>query len=121
MSIKNKTFYILIVTYLVIITVGSLTPVALKVEISHWDKVIHVLLYIPLGFLLSLPKVFSCVFLNFFILFVLGSLYGGVLELLQHFVPGRTPSWYDEIANVVGVGIGFSLGFLVEWIKKIRH
>ena len=114
MDSKNKTSYLFILLYLVFITCGSLSAVPLKVEIPNWDKVIHMLLYIPLGFFLSLPKIYSCSVLNFFVPLGFVSLYGGILELLQHLVPGRAPSWYDEIANVIGAGIGLSLGFLLK-------
>ena len=98
---------------------GSLTAVPpLKIEIPNLDKAIHILLYIPLGFLLSLLKIFSGFFLNFFLTLGFGSLYGAILELLQHFVPGRTPSWGDEIANVLGVGIGLGLGCLVKFLTQ---
>lgn len=117
MDRKNKTAFVLILLYLGFIAGGSLTPVPpLKIEIPNLDKAIHILLYIPLGFFLSLLKIFSGFFLNFFLPLWFGSLYGAILELLQHFVPGRTPSWGDEIANVLGVGIGLGLGFLVKFL-----
>jgi VanZ like family. len=117
MDRRNKTVFVLILLYLGLIAGGSLTPIPpLKIEIPNLDKAIHVLLYIPLGFLLSLLKIFSGGFLNFFLPLGLGSLYGAILELLQHFVPGRTLSWGDEVANILGVGIGLGLGFLAEFL-----
>jgi len=117
MDRRNKTVFVLILLYLGFIAGGSLTAIPpLKIEIPNLDKAIHVLLYIPLGFLLSLLKIFSGFFLKFFLPLGFGSLYGAMLELLQHFVPGRTFSWGDEIANILGVGIGLGLGFLVEFL-----
>jgi VanZ family protein len=117
MDRRNKTVFVLILLYLGFIAGGSLTAIPpLKIEIPNLDKAIHVLLYIPLGFLLSFLKIFSGFFLNFFLPLGFGSLYGAILELLQHFVPGRTLSWGDEIANILGVGIGLGLGFLVEFL-----
>jgi len=37
------------------------------------------------------------------------SVYGGALELLQFFVPGRTPSIIDWSANTVGALLGAGL------------
>lgn len=106
---------------MVIIAGGSLIAVPIKAElISGWDKVIHFIIYLPLGFLLSLPQIASCFFFNFLIALGFGSLYGAIIELLQNFVPGRTPSFYDEIANILGVGIGLSLGFLKNGLKKAK-
>jgi VanZ family protein len=117
MDRKNKNALILILLYLGFIAGGTLTPVPpIEIEIPNFDKVIHLLFYIPLGFLLSLPKIFSHIILNFFIPLAFGSFYGGMLELLQHFVAGRTSSWGDEIANVAGVGIGLGIGFLVQYL-----
>ena len=117
MDKKNKTAFVLCLLYLGFIAGASLTAVPpLKIEIPNLDKAIHILFYIPLGFLLSLLKIFSGFFLNFFLPLGFGSLYGAILELLQHFVPGRTPSWGDEIANILGVGIGLGLGFLVKFL-----
>lgn len=101
MDRKNKTAFVLILFYLGSIAGGSLTAVTpLKIEIPNLDKAIHILFYIPLGFLLSLLKIFSG-FFKFFLPLGFVSLYGAILELLQHFVLGRTPSWGDEIANVL--------------------
>ena len=117
MNRKNKTAFVLILPYLGFIAGGSLTAISPpNIEIPNVDKAIHVLLYIPLGFLLSLLKIFSGFFLNFFLSLGFGSLYGAMLELVQHFIPGRTSSWGDEIANILGVGIGLGLGILVEFL-----
>ncbi|MBW1679651.1 MAG: hypothetical protein JRJ08_05855 [Deltaproteobacteria bacterium] len=44
-----------------------------------------------------------------------------MMELLQNFVPGRTASFYDAIANGLGVGVGLSLGLSRGWIStKIK-
>jgi len=117
MDKKNKTAFVLCLLYLGFIAGASLTAVPpLKIEIPNLDKAMHVALYIPLGFLLSLLKIFSGFFLNFFLSLGFGSLYGAILELLQYFVPGRTPSWGDEIANMLGMGIGLGFGFIVKFL-----
>ena len=122
MDIKNKTAYILILLYMALIAGGSLTAVPLKVPVLRWDKEIHLLMYIPLGFLLSLPRMPSAFFLNFLIPLTFGSLYGAAMEILQGFVPGRSPSLYDGIANVLGVGIGLALCKTWMWLylKKVK-
>lgn len=37
---------------------------------------------------------------------------GGALELGQHFVPGRTPDFYDAAANSLGVVLGMIVALL---------
>src|SRR5258708_19110060 len=41
-------------------------------------------------------------------------LLGGVLELLQHFSPGRTPDIYDAWANAAGAVMGMIAGAVVR-------
>jgi len=107
---QNRKF-ILPILYLIFLAGGSLTPIPVKTEIiSGGDKAIHLILYIPLGYLLSFSKISSLFLLNFSIPFSLGTLYGGVLELLQNYIPGRSASFYDALANSLGVGIGLILG-----------
>lgn len=38
--------------------------------------------------------------------FVLGSFYGILLELIQIFVPGRYASYEDVLFDIIGIGIG---------------
>jgi VanZ family protein len=97
---------------------GSLLPISIEGGVfSGSDKLIHFLLYTPLGFLLSLPKVFSSCFLNFVVPLAFGSLYGASMEVLQSFAPGRTASLYDAAANVLGIGLGLAIGGTREWMK----
>lgn len=42
------------------------------------------------------------------------ALTGLILELLQHFVPGRTPDVLDELANISGVVCGMAFGSLIH-------
>jgi VanZ family protein len=39
------------------------------------------------------------------------------MELLQNYIPGRTASFYDALANSLGVGIGLILGQVGGLIK----
>ena len=104
------------------LAVGSLLPIAIETEVfSNSDKLIHYALYIPLGFLLSLTNLFATGLLNFTIPLVFGSLYGGVMEVLQNFVAGRTASGYDAVANVLGVGSGLAIGWMRGWMKVRRR
>ena len=119
MQVTQNRKFILPILYLIFLAGGSLTPIPVKTEIiSGWDKAIHLILYIPLGYLLSFSKISSLFLLNFSIPFSLGTLYGGVLELLQNYIPGRSASFYDALANSLGVGIGLILGQAGGLVKK---
>ena len=39
--------------------------------------------------------------------------YGGLIEVLQVFVPGRTAEWGDLLADGIGIGVGIVLAALV--------
>lgn len=118
MASSNKLLYFLIFLYLSIIATSSLVSIPFKVKIPNGDKLIHLLIYLPLGFLLSLPKISSRAVFNFLIPFGFGSIYGALLEVLQSFVPGRSSSWLDELANMAGIGLGLMIG---SWAKKIFY
>ena len=116
---KNKSSYVFILSYMIILALGSLTPIPIKAGfLSGGDKIFHFIMYIPLGFLLSLPKLFSVFFLKITIPLSIGSSYGALMELLQNFVSGRTASWYDVIANILGIVVGIGLGQIRGWFSR---
>lgn len=49
--------------------------------------------------------------------------YGGATELLQRFVPGRTPDWLDGLQDLGGVAAGVVLcwavaGLRLRWVRE---
>ncbi len=80
-------------------------------HLSRWDdKWAHLLIYLPLGFLLlravaqgRLAKTQRALF---WLALLLGSAYGASDEIHQFFVPGRSPDWRDWIADSIGVALG---------------
>ncbi|MDC0100279.1 MAG: VanZ family protein [Crocinitomicaceae bacterium] len=86
----------------------SLTP-STSVSVGN-DKVGHFIAYgtlmINIG-LVTLPKM-----KHFRSGIIFAICYGMLMETGQYFVPGRTFSMYDMLANVSGVGLGIILSFL---------
>ncbi len=81
--------------------------------------VLHFFEYLPLGFLAARATLKTSKLSNFdpFIFpALLGSLYGLSDEIHQFFVPGRTVSVLDVLANSLGATCGAFL-----WGKIIRH
>ena len=70
---------------------------------GQWDKLGHFLVYgafAVLGF-------FMVKTLKSYLWLCLGIiLYSVLMEFLQSFVPGRVPSFYDIVANTIGVVLG---------------
>lgn len=122
MDRKQRVPCTLILLYMIVLAGGSLLPISIEAEVfSGSDKLVHLALYTPLGFLLSLPTFFSSGFLNFIVPLAFGSFYGGSMEVLQTLVSGRTASVYDAAANVLGVSLGLTIGLTREWIEKSRR
>ncbi|HQO79147.1 MAG TPA: VanZ family protein, partial [Thermodesulfobacteriota bacterium] len=93
-------YYFFILLYMTLIAVGSLMPVGIPHHvIRHQDKYIHILLYLPLGFLLSFPRMPSSYGLIYIVPLLIGALYGAAMELLQSLLPYRDASLGDAGAN----------------------
>lgn len=83
------------------------------------DKLLHLMAFAGLMFfyLLAITQFFSKPKLNaqsFFVGFLLLSLLGGILEILQQFVPGRNTSISDFWFN----NFGLAAGFILFWVLK---
>ena len=92
-----------------------LSAVPLTGEVSWFpvnDKVIHVGLYGVLGITLARARVHSGVTWPHVAFVMLGALYGITDEWHQAFVPGRSVSLLDWIADVTGVLLGYTV-FLI--------
>ena len=115
MKQKNKLFLTLFIILIIAITVLSLLPPKSGLELGKSDKLNHFLAYAILslnfGFISSNIRPYF-VGIPFLIA------YGILIEFFQGFVPGRDPSFYDALANSVGVFSGFFIFRLFSRIKK---
>lgn len=101
---KRSKFWLLCTCFLLIgITILSLLPPKSGLEIQSNDKVNHFVAYACLTFCGLAAKFLKQAF-GIVLLFIL---FGILMEWLQGFVPGRDQSFFDAIANMLGVGIGF--------------
>ncbi len=99
---------------------SSIPDLNSPVRLTKWDdKWAHVLIYLPLGFLLlgALARARAGRRAGTLLLltFALGSLYGITDEIHQHFVPGRHMDWRDAVADSLGVMVGALL------YLRLRH
>ena len=67
-------------------------------------KILHFVEYSILGFLGL--KAFSNVKNSALLVIFFGTSFGCLNEVIQIFIPGRTPSLYDSLANLLGVSCG---------------
>ena len=115
MEQKNKLFLVLFIIIIIAITVLSLLPPKSGLELGKSDKLNHFLAYaiLSLNFGFISTKIRS-----YFIGIPFLITYGLLIEFFQGFVPGRDPSFYDALANFVGVFSGFFIFRLFSRIKK---
>lgn len=107
-----------LVTVMVAITTLSLLPPETGLEIKK-DKLGHFIAYFVLSanalFFAKNGRAILVIFLA-----VCG--YGGFIEFLQGFVPGRQPSGWDMLANSTGALIGIAFHLTLGYrLKKMRQ
>lgn len=115
------------ITYTLLITAALLTPItgAPKVEIPFADKMVHLIINAGL-FMVWASYVFSGKTntktkktYTLPLLFVCTLLYGILIEVIQgSFIPTRGADFFDVIANLCGLILGF---FAVKLTKKFIY
>ena len=113
------------ITYTLLITAALLTPItgAPKIEIPFADKMVHLIINAGL-FVVWASYVFSgktktTKTYTLPLLFVCTLLYGILIEVIQvSFIPTRGADFFDVVANVCGLILGF---FAVKLTKKFIY
>jgi len=112
------------ITYTLLITAALLTPItgAPKIEIPFADKIVHLIINAGL-FVVWANYVFSgktnTKTYTLTLLFVCTLLYGILIEVVQgSFIPTRGADFFDVVANVCGLILGF---FAVKLTKKFIY
>ena len=105
-----KLTEILVVIYLLLITVGSSIPGSNIPELYIFssDKILHILEYSILGYLLVNILNDKTNYPGLVTIF-LGFLFGIMDEIYQSTVFGRLPSTFDVIADVIGLTLSIIL------------
>ena len=86
-----------------------------QVDVRMSDKLIHGLMYLFLALFWALPLNHKSQIKNHTIICVLVTLYGGLLELLQHYcTTTRSGEWLDLLADFLGALIGVILVTLIN-------
>ena len=106
-----------ITTVVVLIGIAylSLRPSVQLVEVN--DKVGHFIAYFTLMFVMGLG--FWKRKKELLMAFVISAIYGVLMEIGQYFVPGRSFSFLDMLANASGALL--ATGFLLLFGKNIIH
>ena len=80
-----------------------------------WDKIVHFLFYSVLGATLAWGWSRARRQVPFWAVLSVGVVYGLVDEWHQSFVPGRSPSLGDALADLMGTVAGFALVATFLW------
>jgi VanZ family protein len=110
----QRVAVVLFACALLTVALLSLLPASQVPAISLWDKAQHAAAYVTLGLIGGLgftPGVGLIAGLG---------LIGGVLEIAQHFTPGRSPSLLDEVTNILGAAAGVGLAKLLRFQMQRR-
>ena len=116
--------YLLTFAVALVIAYLSLTPHSEKMLFPYADLVFHASAYSILSLFLSLSLEGGRLGGRPLLAVGFASLYGAVIELLQYYVPTRTPSLLDAMANAVGAMIGVytlrrAFGAICSWLGLV--
>jgi len=115
-----KSFLIaLIILTLSVLSTDEIAPRSIT-SIPYADKVVHFLLYTGLSLILFIEfnKSFLSLFPGLVIPLLISILYGGLIEIVQMFIPYRSADIIDFLFDIGGTLMGMALFFL--W-RKIRY
>ena len=115
----------ILVCALVLILSVINTGVLPKTDVPSADKIVHTIMYFGITGILMLNQTrylrerISCKQLIFAFLFSVG--FGTLMEIIQHFLPWRSGSLYDFIANTFGVMLAIGVFVFIETIEIYRR
>lgn len=111
---------VLIAIIILILSIATFSSVPSVTRFEYSDKVAHLLMYIGLGIVLvydyGQDKEFGTRIKKWkWHLVVFAVLWGGAIELLQGYCTmTRKAELLDWVADIVGVGLGFLIGILIN-------
>jgi len=107
----------------IVLGIGYLSLSPTETIVVGNDKISHFIAYAVL--MINVGLITYPIKKHFVIGIIISLLYGGVIEVIQHYVPGRYMSVYDMFANATGVLIGAlfiisTYNWLIKILKKSR-
>ena len=113
--LNPRLFRLAAIGWAVIILTGCLTPGPnIPHALTLYDKLIHVAIFVPFGFLWVLTG-----YRPGWVLLA-GLLYGGFIEILQGLLPiHRTADFWDAVADLVGTLVGVGLAWVFAKVVRL--
>lgn len=114
-----KLYLTLLILSTGLILYGTLFPVNYEVPktIHGFDKLVHFIMFAAWTFFYGIVRFLKGKY-ALTLVFIVGSLFGLSIELLQHFLPtGRSPELMDFAADITGTGAAVLLLYIIA--KKV--
>ncbi len=109
----------------ILILIVSIIPTGRlpRYSVDYADKIVHVVMYLILYIAMTVDffiqkKTIMMPTKHLWGLALVAILYGGGVELLQWFLPYRSASIYDFIANAIGVLICLFIVLILSLLKR---
>ena len=113
-----RTWRVILVLLIVCIAVLALMPSPPPDLDTGWDKLNHLLAFTSLAFAASLSSPASRSTRAWLLIALLG--FGGLIEVFQLFVPGRSAEWADLLADAIGIACGAVIASVMLWLASAQ-
>lgn len=113
---STRVWRVVLVVLVVVVSVLAVMPVPPKELSTGWDKLNHSAAFAALTFVarLAFPAGRRAAWTAALAMFA----YGGLIEIVQLFVPGRESEWADLLGDTLGIAIGM---LLAAWaVRRTR-
>jgi VanZ family protein len=114
-----RAWRLLLVLLIAVVSYLALTPSPPADLDTGWDKLNHLLAFTTLAVTASLSWPASRAMRVLLLCALLG--FGGSIEVLQQFVPGRSPEWGDLLAGSIGVACGAVIAAFVLRVLRVMR
>jgi len=114
--LRPRLWRTLLVLLLLVVSYLALTPSSQGGLDLGWDKLNHISAFVALAFAAWLGFDGSRRGQRLWMLTLL--VYGGAIELIQLFVPGRSCEWGDLLADAIGISLGALLAAAMTRLNR---
>ncbi len=119
MKYKYSILVAAAIVYLSLMKPPKISEDLLKIE--NLDKFIHAIMYATLTVSIFFENKNTNKPLKYFIIFIISTIFGGVIEILQSYFPPRTATWGDLLADAIGAALPLAIIFIIYYHDRKKH
>ncbi|HMO47980.1 MAG TPA: VanZ family protein [Rubrivivax sp.] len=116
---RDSAWRVLLALLAALVAALALTPAPPERLSLGWDKINHLSAFGALAVCVMFGWRDAPVAQRAMLLALLA--FGGAIELLQRYVPGRSAEWADLLADGIGIVAGALLALLARWWLRRRR